>query len=150
MLDFQDEVEAHFANIIQSYGLHVLPVEASEIWLVGSGFALAILHDRDDIRASVITRNPKNELVQYDITNTLMTRFTQADRDLYGEPTGIEDRTKAAMRVYASGLANHWDDLLRGDMTWLLKLQQKDPRAWRGQPLQAELSDFIARRAPGL
>lgn len=142
MLNFQTAVTIEMAGLFDRFQLYPLPVGFREVWLVGDGFAIAVVQDGDGIRLYYIDINI-DELRRYDVTNTVALQFSATDRELYGEPVGIEDRVTATLRVYASGLIVHWAGMLSGDRGWLQKLQGKDAIAWKGELVDDEIAKFI-------
>jgi hypothetical protein len=147
--DFLVEVQQSFRAIISRFGFHVVAVNNRECLLVDDGFALSIYYDREGVDVNYIER-VKNDWKLYRISGLLvLQRFTQEDSAQYGPPAfGIVDRTRASLRVFASGLENRCADILSGDQAWLMRLKDHDARSCAGESPHAKLKEILSKELP--
>lgn len=145
MMDFKTEVEQHFKEAINRYQMRVLPLDQSEVFLVGKGFALSVSYDREGVDIGYVEPVPGSAFVFHRITNMLgMQRFLPDDRKLFGSPANtVEEQVRASLRVIAAGLTNRCADILSGDKAWLGALRKKDSASWKGQPVNARMSAVL-------
>lgn len=129
MIKFESVVKGIFEKIIKNYNLTLVSMDESEVFLVGKGFAFSICFNREGVDIYYIMSNGNDGLVVYPISNSLQDRFTLEDRAHYGNPFTNEERVISELKVYASGVLNHWGDLLSGDKTWFKKHQGKGIKA---------------------
>ena len=118
-----------FNQIIDNYNLTLVPMDESEVFLVFKGFALSICISREGADIYYIIPNSKSELIIYRLSNSLQDRFTEKDRACYGNPSTQQEHAISELKVYASGIYNHWRNLLNGDKTWFSKYQGKAKKA---------------------
>ena len=124
MNNYKVIVENVFANIIKSYSLCLVQMDDSEVFLVGKEFAFSICVSREGADIYYIMPKGKDGLVKYRLSNTLQDKFTDEDRSNYGNPSTIDERITGELKIFASGLFNHWEEeLLTGDKTWFNKYQ---------------------------
>lgn len=121
MNNYKNLVEGIYDNIIKKYNLNIIPIDDSEVFLVGIGFALAVCISLEGADIYYIMPDEKATLIQYRLSNSLQDRFTVEDRKCYGKPSTNDERIIGELKVFASGLFNHWDELLKGDKIWLKK-----------------------------
>lgn len=115
-------------NVIRKYNFEMVPFNENGVFLIGRGFALIIYINREGVDLYyVIPKN--NELVEYRISNFVQCKFTDKDRDDYVNSSTNEERIISELKIFASGLLNHWGDLLSGDKMWLKTYQGNGTKA---------------------
>ena len=125
-----------YASLIRNYGLMFRAFDGDEFFLIGNGFALYVFVDRRDRRADVwyVLLNGEGSILTYTLMYIQKNRYMQEDYSLYGNPKSVDEKIESDMRVDASGLMNHCQDILSGDTTWL-----------KDYPGQGSFSRHIAR-----
>lgn len=108
-----------FNTIITKYGLLVEQRDTNTIMLRGSGYALEVIVSRDGVSLYYQTNNSYGELLQYDIDSYISSQFTLEDRKEIGNPQTIEEIIIAELKVTASGLLNHFENILKGYKKWI-------------------------------
>jgi hypothetical protein len=131
-LNFLQECTHAFADLISRHRLTVVGVDDSEILLLGKTFSLSIAFDREGLDVCYIDQTNLGYLSYRLSTYLGAHRFTTDDRAQYGQPATVQDRILASLRVYASGLGQRCDDILRGDKAWLAALKKRDGALWAG------------------
>lgn len=116
--DLASMISSKMASLVDSYRLRVIAIDESEALLVGSGYALQFLADREGLDVAYIDRDG-GQLTAYTLRPLAMQRFTPADRAHFGSPVSATDRLMGSLGVYASGLANRCHDVMSGDRNWL-------------------------------
>jgi hypothetical protein len=106
-------------TVIQRYRLAVVAPDDSEVFLVGSDFALWFAFDREGITAAYLDIRVDQSVSAYTLRPLTLSRFTPSDREVYGNPQTPRDVIVASLNVYAIGLIRHCDDVLSGDKSWL-------------------------------
>jgi hypothetical protein len=116
-------------NIIKKYNFEMVPFNENGVFLVSRGFALIIYINREGVDIYYVVPKNKNELVEYRISNFVQCKFTDKDRANYVNPSTNEERIISELKIFSSGLFNHWGDLLSGDKMWLKKYQGNGTKA---------------------
>jgi hypothetical protein len=105
------------------FEVRLLRVDATEAIFLGSSFALHLFTFRDDVDMFYVERGADSKLLEYALRPLQMARFTAADNAVYGDPVTTREVLAAGLAVFAAGLANRCQDLLRGEKDWLKRDQ---------------------------
>lgn len=146
--DFPQAVREEFAAAIAQHGLYPLTRDDGFVYLAGHGFALGMADDFDEIRLSYAVQRPGGRWVVAPIRGALVDQLTAEDRVLGGRPQGRPEHVRAALRVFASGIANRRPELLAGDATWVDRLGRKEsPRTGLWRELANDDVELLSRAA---
>lgn len=116
-------------NVIKKYNFEMVPFNENGVFLVSRGFALIIYINREGVDIYYVLPKNKSELVEYCISNFVQCKFTDKDRANYAISYTNEERIISELKIFSSGLFNHWGDLLSGDKMWLKKYQGNGTKA---------------------
>jgi hypothetical protein len=116
---------------LERFGVTLLRVDETEAIFLGSTFGLHLFTFRDDVDLFYIERGADAKLLEFPLRPLTMARFTHEDNALYGDPVSIRDVLASGLAVYASGLSERCQDVLRGEKAWL----KRD--VWDGTPANA-------------
>ena len=118
MMNYKDEVEKIFNDIIKDYNYQVKSIKNDKIALVNSKCAIVFSISREGIDIEYICKI-NTDIFSYWMTNFICSRFTDKDRSQYGETNGFISKIESEFRAISSGLLNNWKDLLSGDKQWI-------------------------------
>ncbi len=108
-----------FKEIIEKYHFKIVPINEHEVALVGKGFAISVSVNREGAFVYYIMMNEQRELIEYWFDNYICSKFDAKDRENYGKPVNYDERIVSELKVTASGLLHHWDNILKGDQGWI-------------------------------
>lgn len=139
MTDFSVGVGRYIGKLAFHYRLTMEVINSCEVLLIGNGFALSFMNDRDGVLFGMIERDKKSgELRWYSANHLLIERSIDMDSASFGNPVGMDERLDASLRVLHTILEKHCHDLLVGDFSWLHKKIGKDPEGWKGRSVSAD------------
>jgi hypothetical protein len=127
------------ARLVGEYGLRLISLDSYEVFLMGPGYVLDFAADREGVELSYIECGDKGQLTAYTMRPLIMKRFRPEDRENFGSPITLRDRWAAALRVYAAGLRNRCQDVLKGERGWINRSE------WRIENPSAKLQEAIKK-----
>jgi hypothetical protein len=104
---------------LERFEVRLLRADATEAIFLGPTFALHLFTFRDDVDLFYVERGADSKLLEYALRPLVMERFTPEDNAIYGDPVTTREVLAAGLAVFASGLANRCQDLLRGEKGWI-------------------------------
>lgn len=138
MENYLEIFKSTFKEIIERYHFEVVPINEHEVALVGKGFAISVSVSREGATVYYIMVNEQQELIEYWFDNYICSKFDTKDRENYGKPANYNERIISELKVTASGLLNHWDNVLKGDQGWIEEYKTYE---YGGEPKKANSFD---------
>jgi hypothetical protein len=138
MENFLEIINSLFKTIIDKYHFDIIPVDDYKNFLIGNGFALAIVISREGATIYYIVPNEQGNFFEYWFDNFICSKFDAEDRTNYGKPLDYSERVVAELKVMASGLYRHWDSMLKGDKGWIEEYKKYE---FGGEPRKADEFD---------
>jgi hypothetical protein len=117
--NYKDIIENIFGKIIKKYDFNLVEMSNHEIFLVGKRFAIAINISHEGSSIYYIIPNEDGEVIEYWFNNFICSKFDSKDREKFGKPEDNNERILAELKVTASGILSHWDNMLNGDRSWI-------------------------------
>lgn len=117
--DFKEILGDIFGEIIRKYKFNFITVNNYAYFLIGKGFSISITISLEGSRIYYIVPTENGDLIEYWFDNFICSKFDAQDREKFGKPSTNYERIVAELRVTASGLLNHWDNMLKGSKSWI-------------------------------
>lgn len=118
-IKIENIIKSKFEKIIDIYHFEYVKIRNSCWALVGMGFAITLTVGRDGATISYIMPNQHGEIYELDFDTYISRKFDKDDRKGIGKPKNLYETAVAELEIASRGLVSHWDNLLRGDKSWM-------------------------------
>ncbi|MBM7543295.1 hypothetical protein [Amphibacillus cookii] len=111
-------------SVIQKYKLKYIDVSKDSAFLIGNEFVLILTIHFDHMYVEYVYRDSNDNLISYNITSYIVSKFDSKDRENIGNPQNVSETLIAIFTIWSKGLPRHWSQLLSGDKDWLKSYNQ--------------------------
>lgn len=115
----EEVVRTYFKQILENYNLEICKINNHIFFLYSNKYILIISISRDGVNIKYVKRNSDGKLEEFQIDSFISEKFDEIDRKDIGYPETIYDIVLAELKIVASGLERHFNNLLKGEIEWI-------------------------------
>lgn len=124
MGDYESIARDFFKKVLSRYNLKFIRIDEDSFALVGWRFAIGLYLSLDGVTLVYILPNADGSLDEYWFDTYISKKFDDNDQFGIGNPQTINEIIIAELKISASGLLNHCENILQGDKSWMKDFMQ--------------------------